>query len=581
MRTVKLSRSLSKSFIVNGVLIAVGMCVRVYYALIGRPLWIDESALALSISARSHSQLLRPLDYDQAAPLGYLWATRSALDVFGVGDRSLRSVALLASCLTLVVLWHAGRRVLGTLGATIAVGLAIFAPTLVYYANEVKPYSSDALIAVMLLLLAQLVIACPRWDRVAALCLGGVLSVWLSAPAVFVLAGIGCVLLGSALLAKDGRRTAIGALCGILWLASFIGAYEISYARASKSAYMQDFWGRAFLSVKGIPEVVESADIVATVFWSSLIDPNSGPLFLAGLKFAFALVAIALMQQGFKFIREARSSEHAWLLVAPALVVSVSSLGGFYPIASRLLLFLVPFGLLLIAGGMMRVTRAASMRHRTFILMVIATALPLAGAGAQSRWAVRSPRWGDTQEVIQFLMRRDDQDPVYIYSRGVPSYAFYTTNWENPDLARLQRIHELVGPETRGFENAIGRGREVRDEGDSLVVAGPRGCELLGLPTGMRWRHRSGFSQTSPDLGWAANEASRIERVARPGVWLIFIHYIDNADVLLLGELENRGGKRTAELARHHTALYRYEFTHFANGGLNEVRGCASGGDSI
>jgi len=41
-----------------------------------RPLWLDEAMLALNIAARSFAQLARPLDYDQSAPVAYLWLER-------------------------------------------------------------------------------------------------------------------------------------------------------------------------------------------------------------------------------------------------------------------------------------------------------------------------------------------------------------------------------------------------------------------------------------------------------------------------------------------------------------------------
>src|SRR5688500_19209739 len=85
---------------VSGVLAALaivaGAALRVWEYTRNRPLWLDEAMLGLNIASRSLGQLLRPLDYDQSAPLLYLWLERLAISMAGVSERSLRVVPFIA-----------------------------------------------------------------------------------------------------------------------------------------------------------------------------------------------------------------------------------------------------------------------------------------------------------------------------------------------------------------------------------------------------------------------------------------------------------------------------------------------------
>jgi hypothetical protein len=51
-----------------------------------RSLWIDEARLGLNIASRGFAALTQVLDYNQSAPILYLWMQRAVVLVFGVSD---------------------------------------------------------------------------------------------------------------------------------------------------------------------------------------------------------------------------------------------------------------------------------------------------------------------------------------------------------------------------------------------------------------------------------------------------------------------------------------------------------------
>jgi len=70
--------------------IVFGILVRLRQYLFDRSLWLDESFLALNIIHRSAAGLLKPLDYNQAAPLGFLLLQKAAARYLGSGELVLR-----------------------------------------------------------------------------------------------------------------------------------------------------------------------------------------------------------------------------------------------------------------------------------------------------------------------------------------------------------------------------------------------------------------------------------------------------------------------------------------------------------
>ncbi|HVE74328.1 MAG TPA: glycosyltransferase family 39 protein, partial [Mycobacteriales bacterium] len=190
-------------------LLLLGAEIRIRQWLGGRSLWLDESLIARSIVNRSYGDLLiEPLFHNQAAPLGWLWAERLCVDLFGRDERSLRIVPLLAGLGTLFLTWRLARRLLPPGLVPVAVGLVALAPNLVYYGNEVKQYSSDVLVVLVIIAMALRIPAPVNVGRpLVRFTLFAVAAVWLSHAAVFALAGTSLVLALRPLADRDVLRS--------------------------------------------------------------------------------------------------------------------------------------------------------------------------------------------------------------------------------------------------------------------------------------------------------------------------------------------------------------------------------------
>ena len=157
---------------ISVVLCLVGVALRLIQYLHHRSLWFDEAMLALNILNRSYSQLLKPLDYNQGAPVGFLFLERLVGTCCGFGEYALRLIPLIAGVCSLYLFYKVAQLLLPQKAVWIAIGLAAVSPHLIYYSSELKQYSTDVLVATALSLIMLRFVSRPhdpRTDAVLAL----------------------------------------------------------------------------------------------------------------------------------------------------------------------------------------------------------------------------------------------------------------------------------------------------------------------------------------------------------------------------------------------------------------------------
>lgn len=498
-------------------LVAAGTALRLVHYLDRRSLWLDEALLALNVASRSFAELLKPLDYNQAAPVLFLWVERLLVATAGVNELALRAFPMAAGIVLLGLLWPVARRLAGDAGALAAVALAALSPALIRYANEVKPYSTDALATVALLHTLLRARDEPTRRRWVILLLTGCISVLVSLPAMFVLAAVIAAL---ALDPSAGRRH-LGwtAACSGAWAATVALLYLTVYRFPAANANLQQGYEAAFL----VPGPGLAARVLLAL--RGTVFPTFAGLGSAipGLSSWWLAVGVAIAVAGLVSLHRRNGGWAAVLVAAPlAFCLGASTLRR-YPIGvPRLMVFASPLLILLAASAAS--WAAVLLRTRARPAFVAAAAVLCAAPMAAGRIQdARAPFRGEDAAalVAAFKDRQRHEEPIYVNARGIPSWVFYTTNWEKPDRERLAFYARAAGSSGPCFENAPSRGRPVRHEGFDLVWRQRGRREILGIPTGRQWRWPS-YVKPDLDEGWAANEAERIAREAEPCAWLYF-----------------------------------------------------------
>ena len=543
--------------IVLGAVLVIGVALPAVLYLSRPSLLLDEVRLALNIGARSWWGLTHPLDYDQTAPLVFLWVEKVATVVGGVNEYTLRALPFTAAVALPPLVWLVGRRLLDEVGAVMAAAITALSPLVLQYARQVKPYTVDAVVALGLLWLGFNWLDAPGERRHARrVALAGVLVPWVSTPGVFALTGILAVVATN----REPRRpsTRLILLLAAAWTASFIVAYMWIYRPVADNPYMQQFWSASLLSLGQPGFVARLWQGLREVFWQTFVggttEPGVAPLLdELATPGAIALIALWLLGVG---RAAARGGGRRWaLVVAPLLLTVAASCVGKYPVAARTMLFTVPALALGAAAAWLALVRGFSHPGER-IVGVLATACLLGPPMVlDSRLVVNRSAFEDVRDAVQeYEHRHAPGESIYVFAAALPAWTFYTTDWRHPDRARVKRMARLGSSGGPAFENAPPRTHAIGIDGDSLSYPLGDAHEIIGLFHGAQGRSGAPLAQYAPDTNWTTNEARRIRNAAAPSVWLLTIRtlglerYLYGATGLCLDRLYERDGFALARL---------------------------------
>jgi len=235
-----------------------------------RPLWLDEEFLAVSFRDRGITDYFEPLWLGQTAPFGWLALVRITAIVFGTGERALRLVPLLFGIATIGAAVWIGRRWMTVAGASTLVLFCAFAQWLTYHVFELKPYSADAFLALLLPAVAAWTI---ETSRPAAFWIAAAVSQWFGNGALFV-TPLCALMVAAILLRRDGWRSALQfSLFGAVWLVTFALNYVLVLRHAASYTFFYRFWSGAFPPVDA--GVIETLRWFGTQFGGFDVKPGS------------------------------------------------------------------------------------------------------------------------------------------------------------------------------------------------------------------------------------------------------------------------------------------------------------------
>jgi hypothetical protein len=326
------------------VFLSFGILWRLTKYALGMPIWMDEASVGLNIVSRSYADLLKPLDWTQVAPIGFLWAERAAAGAMGMGEYSMRLFPAIAGLATLPLfaIWV---RLLAR-PAVCVVAVAILAVSIFSagYAVELKPYGIDLCFALLLLLPATLYLLRGHWRYLVYLIALTPIALVLSYTAVFLAGGIAIALLFS-LRRPRPAGVALIATFGLVLAASFLLlVYPIANGQYSQTAVPMDkFWHDAF----------PPANPLKFAWWFIRIHTGRMFAYPIGDRNGGSVVSATLFFIGlFAWIRS-RQAPLVALLLAPFVLTLVAAAVQRYPYGNgiRLTQHLAPAIILLIAVG--------------------------------------------------------------------------------------------------------------------------------------------------------------------------------------------------------------------------------------
>ena len=397
-------------------LILLGAVLRVRQYLTGRSLWADEAMLALNIVERNFAGMFQSLDYDQGAPIGFLLVEKLFNSILGKHEFALRLFPLLVGLLSVGLFYLLLRRVTSGAGLLVALAWFAFNPRLIYYSSEVKQYIVDVAVTILLLLIAAPVLKGSRQRKEYVwLTVAGLLALWFSHPALFVLAGIGLALVVIHLRRRDYSALRLVTGMGVIWLLDIALLYWLILKDLSQNAYMKEYWQGAFLPVP----------LWSDPGWfAKALDENIGIQF--GIPYAVHLVFFLVLVGWVMMWFDQRGYAIAFACIL--LVTLTASALQLYPVFERMMLFLIPIGLILI-GKAVEAIYARLKRYQlpANLLVSLLAAYLLYGPAVTSLQSFIAPKYFEhirpTLETLRDSWK--DGDALYVSNGALPTFRFY------------------------------------------------------------------------------------------------------------------------------------------------------------
>ena len=367
-----------------------------------KAIWLDEAYLALNILSRSYAGLLERLDFGQGAPIAFLMLERAAVDILGPSEYALRAVPLAAGLVTPFLLYVLLRRWTGWGGAVFALAVFAVSATGIRYASEVKQYSTDVLVTLVLLAaltpLAKGNVTLARGALAAAV--GGI-AVWCAFPAVFVLAGAATALHIDAAYRRRYRDCVGLALVSAVWVASFAAYFLFSLRAIGANAEVRSWWLDSFMPFP--PRSLIDVNWFVRNFFDFFADPMG--MTAGGVGAVLFLLGVAPLLR--------RAPVLGAMLLTPIAFALLASGLQRYPFSGRFLLFAVPLLLPFVAEGFEHLRAHARSPMIAGCIAVVALTQPSVSA---IRAMVRPEASEGIRPTYEFLKDRvQAADTVYVY----------------------------------------------------------------------------------------------------------------------------------------------------------------------
>jgi len=445
-----LKRFLTRENSVVVSVLLIGFVLRIRQYLTGRSLWIDEAMLALNIVNRDFAGLFKPLDYDQGTPLGFLMIEKFFNVLLGRNELVLRLFPLVVGLASLWLFYLLLKRT--TSGAGLLIALALFAlnPRLIYYSSEVKQYIVDVAVTIGLLFMAErLFSANPSKMDFIWFTLAGLLALWFSHPALFVLAGIGLTLVLVYFERRDysSLRFALG--MGVAWVINLILFYLLVLKDLRQNNFIHGYWQDAFVPLPPWQDMS---------WYLRNIEANIGLQF--GIPY-FPLLVFGIMLFGWVLLWRSKR-EYALAFAGILLIAMAASSLQLYPLLERMILFLIPIGLILIGKVMEVLYQRLNTRPVLNFASMLAFSLYLLYAPFTTSWGyfLRPKYYEHIRPALAYLQEKvREGDVLYVSYGAVPAFRFYApgygldsmrtesgerADYQNPELIQ-QRLDRLKG----------------------------------------------------------------------------------------------------------------------------------------
>ncbi len=432
--------------IVSGILLAT---INYIY---NRSLWVDESMLALNIVNKSYADLLKPLDNIQVAPIGFLYLEKTLVLLFGGYDWVLRIVPFVSYLFCIPLLYILAKKLdFDNTTSLFATALFSINITLLSYSSEVKQYSSDILISLLLVLTSLDFIQSEIQSkkRIILYSLIGSILVWFSNVSVIILFTMGLYCLYRIYNTFDKKFVPIiiPILC---WGVSFLAYYFLFAHKNPVVALMKEYWA-------GVGGVFMPLNIFSKEFYIFLFN-QTNLFFEFSLGFGSTwLFPCALFGLGLFALRKRK--DILYILLFPMITHLLLSSLKLYPFDTRLVLYLIPYFVMVISMGAVfaynKVLDVAKVKMPKYLLLLV-FAYPYF-----IDYKMLPMKKEEIKLGLEYLEENIlPNDKLYIYYGATPAFTFYKDKYGNVSKTDREIMFSAGRKDYSGFEKDASKVKE-------------------------------------------------------------------------------------------------------------------------
>ncbi len=386
-----------------------GIAVRLLALADARSLWRDEAPVALSIIQNSIFSIFGNILDNQKAPILFWLETKITQMMFGNSEIALRLIPFICAILSVFVFFILSKKFLRNKYSIVIANL-LFAVNLrlIYFSQDLKPYSGDVLFFMLALILYEK-FAKTEYTKKS-------LTVFVLVSLFIMLSSFpACIVLGALIIyklinfKKDSSNKKLYytgvSIIGISALIYFC-TYLYPMFHSEIKGY-SDFWAPGFINIHNIHEVIMN-------FYNYMFKPVDNSLFL-----------IILTVIGIIFVIKNKTPKAKLVIISLTCILLLSVLN-IYPIYQRIALYIVPLIILLMLNAADKAKYIKNNMIKIPVLLCIITAFISLYHYPKHMYTMVTNRtftaW-DGRETLKFIKDRYEPNDIIIVS--LSSYLEY------------------------------------------------------------------------------------------------------------------------------------------------------------
>lgn len=383
-----------------------------------RSLWIDEAMLSTNIICKSYLELLKPLDMNQVAPVGFLIIEKTFINIFGEYDWALRIFPLMSYFLSIYFLYRLCILVFDSKILAITT-TAIFSLNvlLIYFSSEVKQYSSDVLISVLIFYSTFYFNKERSQKALLLLTIIGIVGIWISNICIVILFTSSLFLIYKRNIKQDKYDNSI-IIPIAAWAMFFLFYYFLFINHHPLKSYMLDYWSNcgAFL-----PNNLFSPEFYNFIYFKLGLIFNYMFRFRTYWFLGFIVFLIGL-------ISSLMERNKIVLLIFPLFIHLGLSALKLYPFDTRLILYQIPLFIVFFVKGMFLIYNLFCKKifHVPIYLILAPSLLNIYSVKKQTPYQRQ-----EIKKSLEFINSKIKVgESIYVYQQSVMPFKFYKANYQ-------------------------------------------------------------------------------------------------------------------------------------------------------